>query len=59
MKCFKKNEEEIKKSQKTLYNSEDYKTLVQTNEETLLMRPEIVDKMNELLKLSGDISIYR
>ena len=55
----KKNEEEIKKSQKTLYNSEDYKTLVQTNEETLLMRPEIVDKMNELLKLSGDISIYR
>ena len=33
--------------------------MVQTNEETLKMSVEIVDKMNELLKPSGDTSIYR
>ena len=54
-----KNEDEIGKNQNTLCNSEDYKTLVQTNEETLKMRVEIVDKMNELLKPSEYSSIYR
>ena len=59
MNCFKKTKMKQIKSQNILCNSEDYKTLVQTKEETLKMRAEIVDKINELLKPSGDTSIYR
>ena len=54
-----KNDDEIEKYQNTLCNSEDYKTLVQTNEETRKKKAEIVDKMRELLKPSGENSIYR
>ena len=53
-----KNEDEINKNQYTLCNSEDYKALVETNEETLKRRDEIVAEMDELLKHSGDTSIY-
>ena len=59
VKMLQENEEEPDKNQNNLCNSEDYKTLVQTNEETLKMRTEIVAKMNELLKPSGDTSKYR
>ena len=52
------NEDEINKNRDTLCNSEDYKTLVETNEETLKRRDEIVAEMDELLKHSGDTSIY-
>ena len=53
-----KNEDEINKNRDTLCNSEDYKSLVETNEETLKRRDEIVAEMDELLKHSGDTSIY-
>ena len=53
-----KNEEESNKNRYTLCNSEDYKALVETNEETLKRRDEIVAEMDELLKHSGDTSIY-
>ena len=53
-----KNEDEINKNWDTLCNSEDYKALVETNEETLKRRDEIVAEMDELLKHSGDTSIY-
>ena len=53
-----KNEDEINKNRDTLCNSEDYKALVETNEETLKRRDEIVAEMDELLKHSGDTSIY-
>ena len=53
-----KNEDEINKNQDTLCYSEDYKALVETNEETLKGRHEIVAEMDELLKHSGDTSIY-
>ena len=53
-----KNEDEINKNRNTLCNSEDYKALVETNEETLKRRDEIVAEMDELLKHSGDTSIY-
>ena len=53
-----KNEDEINKNRDTLCNSEDYKALVETNEETLVRRGEIVAEMDELLKHSGDTSIY-
>ena len=53
-----KNEDEIIKNRDTLCNSEDYKALVETNEETLKRRDEIVAEMDELLKHSGDTSIY-
>ena len=56
---FQKNEDEINKNRDTLWNSEDYKALVETNEETLKRRDEIVAaEMDELLKHSGDTSIY-
>ena len=58
MKCFKKNEDEISKNRDTLCNSEDYKALVEANEETLKRRDEIAAEMDELLKHSGDTSIY-
>ena len=47
-----------KKNRDTLCNSEDYKALVETNEETLKRRDEIVTEMDELLKHSVDTSIY-
>ena len=53
-----KNEDEINKNRDTLCNSEDYKALVEANEETLKRRDEIVADMDELLKHSGDTSIY-
>ena len=53
-----KNEDEINKNRDTLCNSEDYKALVETNEKTLKRRDEIVAEMDELLKHSGDTSIY-
>ena len=53
-----KNEDEINKNRYTLCNSEDYKALVETNEETLKTRDENVAEMDELLKHSGDTSIY-
>ena len=53
-----KNEDEINKNRDTLCNSEDYKALVETNEETLKRRDEIVAEMDELLKHTGDASIY-
>ena len=53
-----KNQDEINKNRDTLCNSEDYKALVETNEETLKRRDEIVAEMDELLKHSGDTSIY-
>ena len=55
---LRKNEDEINKNRETLCNSEDYKALVETNEETLTKRDEIVAEMDELLKHSGDTSIY-
>ena len=53
-----KNEDEINKSRDTLCSSEDYKKFVETNEETLERRDEIVTEMDELLKHSGDTSVY-
>ena len=53
-----KNEDEINKNRDTLRNSEDSKASVETNEETLKRRDEIVAEMVELLKHSGDTSIY-
>ena len=53
-----KNEDEINTNRDTLCNSEDYKALVETTEETLKRRDEIVAEMVELLKHSGDTSIY-
>ena len=53
-----KNEDEINKNRDTLCNSEDYKALVETNEETLKRRDKIVAEMDELLKHSGGTSIY-
>ena len=53
-----KNEDEINKNRDTLCNSEEYKALVETNEETLKRRDEIVAEMDELLEHSGDTSIY-
>ena len=53
-----KNEDEISENRDTLCNSEDYKALVEANEETLKRRDEIVAEMDELLKHSGDTSIY-
>ena len=53
-----KNEDEINKNWDTLCNSEDYKALVETNKETLKRRDEIVAEMDELLKHSGNTSIY-
>ena len=61
-KCYEllqKNEDEIDKSRGTLWTLEDYKAMVETNEETLKTRDGIVAKMDELLKPSGEISIYR
>ena len=58
MKCFKKNEDEVNKNRDTLCNSEDYKPLVETNGKTLKKRGENVAEMDELLKHSGDTSIY-
>ena len=55
---FQKNEDEINKIWDTLCKSEDYKALVETNEETLKKRVEIVAEMDVLLKHSGDTSIY-
>ena len=53
-----KNEDEINKNLDTLCNSEDYKTLIEINEETLKRRDEVVAEMDEFLKHSGDTSIY-
>ena len=53
-----KNEDEINKNRDSLRNSEDSKASVETNEETLKRRDEIVAEMVELLKHSGDTSIY-
>ena len=55
---FQKNGDEINKNRETLCNSEDYKALVETNEETLKRRDKIVAELDELLKDSGDTSIY-
>ena len=55
---LRKNEDEIIKNRDTLRNAEDYKALVETNEETLKRRDEIVAEMDELLKHSEDTSIY-
>ena len=54
-----KNEDEINEDRDTLCNSEDYQTLVETNEETLKRRDESVAEMDELLNHSGDTSVYR
>ena len=54
-----KNSDEMNKIQDTLCNSEDYKSLVEINKETLERREDIVAEMDELLKPSGDNSIYR
>ena len=43
---------------KVFQNSEDNKALVETNEETLKRRDEIVAEMDELLKHSGDTPVY-
>ena len=53
-----KNEDEINKKRDTLCNSEDYKAMVETNEETVKRKDQIVAEMDELLKHSGDTSIY-
>ena len=53
-----KNEDEINENWDALCNSEDYKALVETNEETLKRRYEIVAEMDELMKHSGDTPIY-
>ena len=58
MNCFKKNEDEINKNWDFHCNSEDYKALIETNEETLKRIDEIVTEMDELLKHCGDTSIY-
>ena len=54
-----KNEDEIEKNRDALCNSEDYKALLESNEETLKRRAEIVVEMNGLLKPGGVTSIYR
>ena len=54
-----KNEDVIDKNRETLCNSEDYKILVETNEETVERSNENVPKMYELLKPSGDTSFHR
>ena len=48
-----KDEDEIDKNRNIPCYLEDYKTLVETNEETLKMRDGIVAKTNRLLKPSG------
>ena len=53
-----KNEDEINRNWDTLCNSEDYNALVETNEETLKRRDEIVAEMDEVLKHNGYTSIY-
>ena len=55
---LRKNEDEINKNRDTLCNSEDYKALIETNEETLKRRDEIVAEMDEWLKHNRDTSIY-
>ena len=54
-----KNEDEVEKNRDALCNSEDYKALLESNEETLEKRAEIVVEMNGMLKPRGDTSIYR
>ena len=54
-----KNEDEIEKNRDAFCNSEDYKALIESNEETLKRRAEIVVEMNGMLKPGRDNSIYR
>ena len=54
-----KNENEIEKNRDAFCNSDDYKALLESNEETLKKRGEIVVEMNGMLKPGGDTSIYR
>ena len=54
-----KNEDEIEKNRDAFCNSEDYKALIESNEETLKRRALIVVEMNGMLKPGGDTSIYR
>ena len=54
-----KNEDEIEKNRDAFCNSEDYKALIESNEETLKRRAVIVVEMNGMLKPGGDTSIYR
>ena len=54
-----KNEDEINKNRDTLCNSEDYKALIEKKrKKNLKRRDEIVAEMDEVLKYSGDTSIY-
>ena len=53
-----KNEIEINKNRDTLCSAEDYKAFLETNEETIKRREETMAEMDELLKHSGDTSIY-
>ena len=53
-----KNEDGINKNRDSLCNSENHKTLVEANEETLKRREEIVAQVDEMLKHSGNTSIY-
>ena len=54
-----KNEYDVEKNRDAFCNSEDYKALLENNEEALKRRAEIVVEMNGLLKPGGDTSIYR
>ena len=53
-----KNEDEINKNRDNVCNSEEHQALVETNEGTIKRRDEYVAEMDELLKHSGDTSIY-
>ena len=54
-----KNEDEVEKNRDAFCNSEDYKALLESNEETLKRRAEILVEKNGMLKPGGDTSIHR